>query len=67
MQVNSLSQLVEMFRDVDRSQPFPPSAMRVVRGKTTGTQKVALPQGYLASIDDATPPCGDDEDFGDGG
>jgi hypothetical protein len=59
--------MVEMFREVDRSQPFPPSAMRVVRGKTTGSQKVALPQGYLENMDDATPPCGDDEEFGDGG
>ena len=26
------------------------------RGKTSGTQKVALPDGYLDSLDDDTPP-----------
>ena len=30
--------------------------MRVPRGKTAGTQKVALPEGYLDDLDDATPP-----------
>ena len=30
--------------------------MRVPRGKTGGTQKVALPEGYLDDLDDATPP-----------
>ena len=67
MQVVTVSQLVDLFGLADRSQPFPPSAMRVARGKTSGTQSVALPQGYLTEIDDATPPCSEDEDFGDGG
>lgn len=30
--------------------------MRVTRGKTAGTQTVALPPGYLDDLDDATPP-----------
>ena len=41
--------------------------MRVVRGKATGMQKVALPAGYLDNLDDDTPLCGADEDPGDGG
>jgi hypothetical protein len=28
----------------------------VPRGKTSGTQKVSLPPGYLDSLDDDTPP-----------
>ncbi len=36
--------------------PYPPEAMRVPRGKTSGTQKVALPDGYLEALDDDTPP-----------
>ena len=44
---------------------FPPSAIRVPRGKTAGTQVVALPDGYLADRDDATPPAA--EEPGDGG
>jgi nifR3 family TIM-barrel protein len=67
MRVETLEQLEELFRDVDRTQPFPPSAMRVVRGKATGTQKVALPAGFLNDLEDETPLCGADEDMGDGG
>jgi nifR3 family TIM-barrel protein len=67
MRVETVVQLEDLFRDVDRSQPFPPSAMRVVRGKATGTQKVALPLGYLNNLDDDAPLVGADEDMGDGG
>ncbi len=67
MRVETLIQLEDLFRDVDRSQPFPPSAMRVVRGKATGTQKVALPAGYLNDLEDDAPLCGSDDDPGDGG
>jgi hypothetical protein len=41
--------------------------MRVVRGKATGTQKVALPLGYLNNLNDDVPLAGSDEDPGDGG
>jgi hypothetical protein len=67
MRVETVAQLTELFRDVDRGQPFPPSAMRVVRGKATGTQKVALPLGYLDNLQDDIPLDGSDEDPGDGG
>ena len=56
MRVTTLAGLEEALADVDRAQPFPPEAMRVARGKTGGTQKVALPEGYLDDLDDATPP-----------
>src|SRR5213593_652065 len=67
MRIETVSQLKNLFCDVDRSQPFPPSAMRVVRGKATGTQKVSLPAGYLDNLDDDTPLPGAGEDAGDGG
>jgi nifR3 family TIM-barrel protein len=67
MRVETVAQLEDLFGDVDRYQPFPPSAIRVVRGKATGTQKVALPLGYLDNLDDDVPLCGSDEDPGDGG
>jgi hypothetical protein len=67
MRIETLQQLEELFCDVDRSQPFPPSAMRVVRGKATGIQRVALPAGFLDNLDDDAPSPGDDEDTGDGG
>lgn len=56
MQVRTHAELRAILADVDRAQPFPPEAMRVQRGKTGGTQKVALPEGYLERLDDDTPP-----------
>jgi nifR3 family TIM-barrel protein len=56
MHVTALSELESVLSGADRSQPFPPEAMRVPRGKTAGTQKVALPEGYLDDLEDATPP-----------
>ncbi len=56
MRVKALAELHEVLGSLDRSLPFPPEAMRVARGKTGGTQKVALPEGYLGDLDDATPP-----------
>jgi tRNA-dihydrouridine synthase len=67
MRIETLAQLEELFADSDRSQPFPPSAMRVVRGKATGIQKVALPAGFLDNLADDCPLPGADDDAGDGG
>ena len=67
MRIETVSDLEELFGEADRSQAFPPSAMRVVRGKATGTQKVALPAGYLDNLDDSTTLPGSDVDEGDGG
>jgi len=67
MQVRTLSELAAVLATVDRSQPFPPDAMRVPRGKTGGTQKVALPAGYLDALDDATPPGAEAEAADSGG
>ena len=53
---DALAELGGVLAGVDRAQPFPPDAMRVPRGKTAGTQKVALPEGYLDELDDDTPP-----------
>ena len=56
MQVSALAELEEVLAAVDRTLPYPPEAMRVPRGKTAGTQKVALPEGYLDHLDDAVAP-----------
>jgi nifR3 family TIM-barrel protein len=56
MQVTTIVALQEVLAEADSSEPFPPNAMRVPRGKTSGRQKVALPQGYLDDLEDATPP-----------
>jgi nifR3 family TIM-barrel protein len=61
MQVQTLAGLEALLAVLDRNEPFPPSALRVPRGKTSGTQDVSLPEGYLDDLDDATPPEAEDE------
>jgi nifR3 family TIM-barrel protein len=56
IRVSTLEDLAATLASVDRDLPFPPSAMRVPRGKSSGTQRVALPEGYLDQRDDDTPP-----------
>ncbi|MGB5809097.1 MAG: tRNA dihydrouridine synthase DusB, partial [Polyangiales bacterium] len=57
MRVTTLSELEGVLHAIDPSEPFPPDAMRVPRGKTAGRQKVTLPQGFLDNrFSDATPP-----------
>jgi nifR3 family TIM-barrel protein len=56
MQVSTLRELDEALAVLDPNEAFPPSAMRVPRGKSSGTQAVSLPHGYLDDRDDTTPP-----------
>jgi nifR3 family TIM-barrel protein len=67
VRVSTLAELEGILASVDRSIPFPPSAMRVPRGKHGGMQRVALPDGYLDQLDDATPPCVEAESISSGG
>ncbi len=67
MQAKTLAELEALVADIDRSEPFPPGAMRVPRGKTAGTQRVSLPAGYLEDREDATPPDPAAEDPFSGG
>ena len=67
MRVRALAELEAVLAGVDRALPFPPDAIRVPRGKTGGTQKVALPEGYLDHLDDATPPSPEAETADSGG
>jgi nifR3 family TIM-barrel protein len=67
MQISTLSDLHQALAQIDATQPFPPSAMRVPRGKGSGTQAVSLPENYLLDRDDATPPGADAEDEFSGG
>jgi nifR3 family TIM-barrel protein len=67
MRVTTLGELDAILAGVDRGLPFPPEAMRVPRGKTGGRQKVALPEGYLDDLDDATPPGPEAEAADSGG
>jgi tRNA-dihydrouridine synthase len=67
MHVTTLAELTDTVAALDRREPFPPSAMRVPRGKSSGTQVVSLPEGYLNDVDDATPPMAAAEDAISGG
>jgi nifR3 family TIM-barrel protein len=67
MQVEGLVELEQVLGSIDRSLPYPPEAMRVPRGKHGGTQRVALPEGFLAALDDDTPPGPEAEDPTSGG
>jgi nifR3 family TIM-barrel protein len=67
MHVLRLEELGEVLAGVDRSLPYPPEAMRVPRGKTAGTQRVALPEGYLDHLDDDTAPGAEAETADSGG
>ncbi len=67
VRVSSAAELVRALAGVDRDEPFPHCAMRVPRGKRGGRQRVALPDGYLDDLDDATPPGAAAEDPASGG
>ncbi len=56
IRIETLGDLEEILAGVDGGEPFPAAAMRARRGKRGGRQKVALPDGYLDDLDDATPP-----------
>jgi len=61
IRVESLGELEKVLAEGDPETPFPPSVMRVPRGKTGGRRKVALPEGYLDNLEDATPPSAEAE------
>ena len=67
MQIHSLNDLSLAVSEVNRAQPFPPEAMRVARGKGSGTQQVSLPEGYLTQREDDTPPSAAAEQLTSGG
>jgi nifR3 family TIM-barrel protein len=56
MQITTLAELELTLAGLNGAEPFPPLAMRVPRGKASGTQTVSLPHGYLQNREDATPP-----------
>jgi nifR3 family TIM-barrel protein len=66
-QVRSLAELREILAGIERAEPFSPVAVRAPRGKSGGTQRVALPDGWLERPDDETPPGAEAEDPTSGG
>ncbi len=67
IRVNTLGDLEGVLSQADPGLEFPASALRVPRGKKSGTQKVALPAAYLDDRMDDTPPVPAAEDEFSGG
>ena len=63
--VRCLATLEDVLRDLDADEPFPPSAQRMPRGKSGGSQRVVLPAGFWDDPDDTTPP--EEEELVSGG
>jgi nifR3 family TIM-barrel protein len=54
--ISSIDDLRRELADLDDAMPFPEDARRTPRGHTNGPRPVALPQGWLETPDDPTPP-----------
>jgi len=67
VRINTLAELEEVMSQADPTLEFPASALRVPRGKKSGRQRVALPEGYLDDRMDDTPPVPAAEDDFSGG
>ncbi len=67
MRVKNLEELKAELATVDRNEAFPARGHLVKRGKRSGTQRVALPDGWLDNSDDDTPPDADAEELISGG
>ena len=68
MRITTVGQLEAVLARHDPSEPFPPSAMRVQRGKSAGTQRVSLPPGFLDDrLTSAAPPGADAAGLHSGG
>jgi nifR3 family TIM-barrel protein len=65
-QVASLTELDDLLGELDPTVAFPLEAQRMRRGHTGGPRPVALPPGWLTSIDDPSPPIGADTYFSGG-
>jgi nifR3 family TIM-barrel protein len=56
VRVVSIEEMLSALAALDMDEPFPHAALRAPRGKTGRQHQVALPHGYLACLDDDTPP-----------
>jgi nifR3 family TIM-barrel protein len=65
--VETLCDLEQILSGFDADEPFPRTALRVPRGKSGGTQRVVLPEGYLQDLASDRPPCAEAEDSISGG
>ncbi|MCU1377589.1 MAG: putative dihydrouridine synthase [Acidimicrobiales bacterium] len=57
-QITSFADLDRLLDGLDPTMAFPPEASRIKRGHTRGPRAVALPDRWLETADDPTPPAG---------
>jgi len=55
---SSLDEVRALLSGLDPTHPFPPAALRARRCKRSGTQRVALPDGYLDDLEGETACAG---------
>ncbi|MFL6205647.1 MAG: tRNA dihydrouridine synthase DusB [Acidimicrobiales bacterium] len=65
--LSTLSDLDALLDDLDPAATLAPNALRAARGHTNGPRPVHLPEGWLESADDPTPPERDAEALVSGG
>jgi nifR3 family TIM-barrel protein len=56
MRLQSFDEMKQVLLEIDRTEPFPAHGHLVRRGKRSGTQRVALPEGFWDDPDDPSPP-----------
>ncbi len=57
---STVAEVAALLDGLDHELPFPPGAMRMARGHTNGPRPVHLPDRWLETADDPTPPAGGD-------
>ncbi len=61
----NIQKFLSLLEGLDAKEPFPLSALRVPRGKSSGRQRLVLPEGYLDNPEAFGLP--DDDDCAEGG
>jgi nifR3 family TIM-barrel protein len=57
---STVTEVETLLGGLDHTLPFPPEALRMARGHTNGPRPVHLPDRWLETVDDPTPPAGGD-------
>jgi nifR3 family TIM-barrel protein len=57
---STVAEVEALLAGLDHTLPFPPEALRMARGHTNGPRPVHLPDRWLETVDDPTPPSGGD-------
>jgi nifR3 family TIM-barrel protein len=57
---STAAEVATLLDGLDHALTFPPGALRIARGHTNGPRPVRLPDRWLESVDDPTPPAGGD-------